>query len=419
MKFPVKTTIALLALGGVGAAIFLPAQKYLAARNRPIYRQAEVTRGPIIATVSATGTIQPVLTVSVGTFVSGPITELNADFNTEVKKGQLLAKIDPRLYDAAVKRDRASLKTREAEVERAKALLQQARNDEARALKVRKENKDFLSDTEMDQVKFNRMSLEAQLLVAEASVDQADANLKTSLANLEYTEIRSPVAGMVINRKIDEGQTLAAQFQTPELFSVAPDMRKKMHILATVDEADIGLIRQAKDRKLPVKFTVDAYPDDLFEGVIEQVRFSSTTTQNVVTYPVIVAAANPDLKLLPGMTASISFQVDDTKESTRIPNAALRYFPRPEQVRPEDRKLLEGVQREERKDEDTANAKQTAADKAEARRNRSRRHVWLLEGDLLRAVPVVTGPSDNKNTLLVSGELKEGQQIVVGVQPRQ
>jgi HlyD family secretion protein len=149
------------------------------------------------------------------------------------------------------------------------------------------------------------------------------------------------------------------------------------------------------------------------------VRFSSTTTQNVVTYPVIVAAANPDLKLLPGMTASISFQVDDTKESTRIPNAALRYFPRPEQVRPEDRKLLEGVQREERKDEDTANAKQTAADKAEARRNRSRRHVWLLEGDLLRAVPVVTGPSDNKNTLLVSGELKEGQQIVVGVQPRQ
>ena len=148
---------------------------------------------------------------------------------------------------------------------------------------------------------------------------------------------------MVINRKIDPGQTLASQFQTPELFIVAPDMRKKMHIHALVDEADIGLIRQAQQEQKKVIFTVDAYLDDLFEGVVEEVRLSSTTTQNVVTYPVIVAAPNPDLKLLPGMTANISFQVEERQEVIKIPNAALRFYPKPEQVREEDRQLLEGL----------------------------------------------------------------------------
>lgn len=419
MKFPIKTTIALLVVGAVGVAAYMPARKYLAARSRTNYRTAEVTRGPIVATVSATGTIQPVLTVSVGTFVSGPITGLYVDFNTEVKKDQVLAKIDPRLYEAAVARDKATLLARKADLQNADVLFQRAINDENRAIRIREKDKAFVSDTEMDQLMFSRMSLDAQLEVAQASVEQAEANLKTSVANLEYTDIKSPVAGIVINRKIDEGQTLAAQFQTPELFTVAPDMRTKMHILATVDEADIGLIREAKRRNLPVTFTVDAYPDDLFEGTIEQVRMSSTTTQNVVTYPVIVATTNPELKLLPGMTASLSFQVEETKHAVRIPNAALRYFPRPEQVRPEYRKILEGVNREERKDEDSASAKQSAADKAEARRQRNRRHVWVQDGELLRAIEVMTGPSDNKNTVLVSGEILEGQQLVTGIQPRE
>ena len=150
----------------------------------------------------------------------------------------------------------------------------------------------------------------------------------TSEANLDYTEIRSPVDGIVIDRKIDPGQTVAATFQTPELFIVAPDMRKEMHVFASVDEADIGLIRDAQESGQPVRFTVDAYPDDLFEGKIFQIRKSSTTTQNVVTYPVVVSAPNPDLKLLPGMTASISFQVArDATNVLRIPNAALRFYP--------------------------------------------------------------------------------------------
>src|SRR5262249_9785001 len=217
MKFPIKTAVALVVLGAASTAAYPSLQAYWKKRSQPVYREAGGTRGPLVRVVNATGTVQPVLSVSVGSFVSGPIEGLFVDFNDVVKKGDLLAKIDPRLYEANVARDRAVLATRKAEVERAKAQLQQARNDEARARVLRAENKGFLSDTEMDQFMFNRISLEAQLVVAEANVEQADANLKNSDANLEYTEIRSPVDGIIINRKIDQGQTLAAQFQTPEL----------------------------------------------------------------------------------------------------------------------------------------------------------------------------------------------------------
>ncbi len=419
MRFPIKSTVVLLVLGTAGAAAYTPLRGYWKWRRQPQYRQAEVTRGPIVSVVDATGTVQPVLSVSVGSFVSGPIEGLYVDFNDVVKKGSLLARIDSRLFDANLARDRAVLATREAEVQRAKALLQQAENDEARAKALRKENKDFISETEMDQFKFNRLSLAAQLSVAEASVEQAKASLKNSEANLEYTEIRSPVDGIVINRKIDQGQTLAAQFQTPELFVVAPDMQTRMHILASVDEADIGLIREAQRQELPVRFTVDAYPDDLFEGKIFQIRMSPTTTQNVVTYPVVVAAPNPELKLMPGMTASLSFQIGETKEAPRIPNGALRFYPQREQVRPEDRPLLEGTEQAADEDNDSATARQSATEKAEARRNRNRRHVWVVDGDHLRAVEVKTGLSDHKFTELVSGELVEGQQLVAGIQPRE
>lgn len=419
MKFPVKTTIALVILGGAGAAGFTPAKEYVEKYYRPKFREVEVTRGPIIAVVDATGIVQPVLSVSVGSFVSGPIEGLYVDFNDAVKKDQVLARIDPRLYAANVARDEATLATQKAGVTRAQALLQQAKNDEARSIALRKENKNFISDAEMDQYKFNRMSLEAQLAVAEASVVQAEANLKNSQANLDYTEIKSPVDGIIINRKIDQGQTLAAQFQTPELFIIAPDMRTRMHILASVDEADIGLIREAQRRKLPVRFTVDAYPDDLFTGEIAQIRMSSTTTQNVVTYPVVVAAPNPDLKLMPGMTASISFQVEDTQEVLRIPNAALRFYPQRDHVRLEDRKLLEGadgdVIRDPKESSDSVTTRQSALDKAEARRKRHQRHVWVIEDNKLKAIEVKTGTSDHKFTALTSGELTDGQKLVTGI----
>jgi HlyD family secretion protein len=418
MRFPVKTAIVLVGLGALGAVSYSPMREYWKNRSRPHFRQAEITRGPITSVVNSTGTVKPVLSVSVGAFVSGPIESLHVDFNDEVKKNDLLAKIDPRIYDAAVARDKATLATRKADVRRVKALLQHATNDENRAKKLRAEKHDYLSDTEMDKFMFARLSLEAELIVAESNVEQAQANLNNSLANLGYTEIRSPVDGIVIERKIEPGQTLATQFQMPELFVVAPDMRKTMHVFASVDEADIGLIRDAQLQKQPVRFTVDAYPDDLFEGEIHQIRTNSTTTQNVVTYPVIVAAANPDLKLLPGMTASLSFQTAETKDVLRVPNAALRYYPLREHVRPEDRALLEGNDRKDtdKEDGDSTSARQSATEKAEARRSRSHRHVWVVDGEHLKAIEITTGLSDNKHTAVVSGDLRVGQNVVTGIQ---
>jgi HlyD family secretion protein len=383
-------------------------------RHRPRYRLAEVTQGPIVAVVNSTGTVQPEVSVSVGSFVSGPIERVYVDFNAVVKKGDLLARIDPRLYEANVARDEAALANRKADRDRVAALLQQAANDLKRAATLYKQN--LISDTEMDQFRFGHVSLQAQLAVAETSIDSALAALENSYANLEYTEIRSPVDGVVINRKIDQGQTVAAQFQTPELFVVAPDLRSKMHVLASVDEADIGLIREAQAGKLPVRFTVDAYPDDLFEATVFQIRMSSTTTQNVVTYPVVLTAPNADLKLLPGMTASLSFQVDEAKSTLRIPNAALRFYPPLEQVRPEDRWLLEAVDPAP-ESEEAATSKRSALETARSRRGRNRRHVWVIDGGYLKVVRVGTGIGDNRHTQMVSGELTEGQQLVTGIQP--
>ncbi len=401
----------------IGGLAYGPAAAKWKERNRVKYREAEVTRGKIVAVVNSTGTIKPVRSVQVGTFVSGPILSILVDFNSEVKKGDLLAKIDPRIYEASAARDKAALATQKANVEQTAARLQQAKNDEGRSLALRAQDKGFISDSEMDKFKFDRISLAAQLAVADAMVLQAKANLDTSLANLEYTEIRSPVDGIVIERKIDPGQTVAATFQTPDLFIVAPDMHKEMLIYASVDETEIGLITSAKLSKRPVRFLVDAYTDDLFEGTIFQIRKNSTTTQNVVTYPVIISAPNPDLKLLPGMTANISFQVGESANTLRVPNAALRFFPLRDQVRPEDRPILEGlVPAEDPNDQSVAY--RSADEKSETRRIRSRRHVWVRDGDFLRAIEIYTGISDSKNTEVISGDVQEGLKLVTGIQAK-
>ncbi len=417
MRFPIKTVVVLLVLGGIGTGSYAFLAPYWKEWRRPKFRHVEVDHGSIVAMVNATGTVQPVESVSVGSFVSGPIAEVLVDFNDVVKKDDVLALIDPRIYQANVDRDQAQLGTRMAEKARIEALLQQARNNERRALELKEENEDFISGFEMDQFMFERISLEAQLELAKASIKQAEANLNNSMANLGYTKIRSPVSGVIIDRKIDEGQTVAASFQTPELFIVAPDL-KTMHIHATVDEADIGLINKAKEKNLPVRFTVDAYPEELFEGEIYQIRKSSSITQNVVTYPVIVKTENPDSKLLPGMTASLSFQVDEVEETLRIPNAALRFYPEKSQVHPDDRKILEGVQRDSSDDEDTTATNLTAEEKAEGRKKSYTRHVWVENGEYLRAIEVRTGISNNKYTQHISGELVAGQSLVTGIKKR-
>lgn len=399
---------------GLAFAACRPIVQKMTQPAKPNWRTAKVTTGRIVFDVRATGTIEPVLKVSIGTFVSGPITDLYADFNQQVQEGELLARIDPRLFAAAVARDEASLDTRRADVQRVTALYKQAVRNEQRAVALRAENEDFISPREMDAYHFERMSLEAQLRVAKAAVKQAESALETSQANLGYTEIRSPVDGMVINRLINRGQTLAAQFQMPELFQVVPDMEKKMHVIATIDEADVGRILQAKETGLPVEFKVSAYPDEVFEGEIEQIRKNATTTENVVTYPVVVAAPNPDLKLLPGMTAQLSFQVEERQDAVRIPNSALRFFPlNREQVRQEDRQLLDGTDDEE-EDEELDDAHLSEEEREKLKDKRRRRHVWKQEGELLRAVPVKIGLSDWKYTELVEGDLEDEDELVIG-----
>ncbi|MDM4017907.1 efflux RND transporter periplasmic adaptor subunit [Roseiconus lacunae] len=416
MKTLLKWLIPIAVLGGVIAAAYGPAMRYWKARNRIVWETSKVTRGDVTRYVNSTGEIRPVRSVLVGSFVSGPIVELNVDFNDEVKEGDVLARVDPRLFKAEVARSEAALATRQAELERIEAELQQAINNFDRGVKLRQKREGFLSESEMDSLTFEVKSLRAQRKVAEATILQARASLDNALANLNYCEIVAPVDGIVIDRKIDPGQTLAAQFQTPELFIVAPDLRRKVHVFASVDEADIGLVQQAKDQDRPVTFTVDAHPEIVFHGTIEQIRVSSVTNQNVVTYPVVIATENPDLKLLPGMTASISFEVDSTVDVPKIPNTALRFYPeKAEWVREKDRHLIDGsTWKNDPTADDNESADLSAGEKADRRKQRHRRHVWAVDGELLRAIEIQTGLGESGYTELRSGELSTGDLLVTG-----
>ena len=419
MKTLFRLLILVVVLGGIAVAAYFPIKKYVDDRNRPKWRTQSVSMGDIAQTVNSTGKVEPIHRVSVGASVSGPISELFVDYNSKVVEGQLMARIDSRIYKSTVARDKAILQTRLAEVAKAEALQQQAANDERRGGVLKKSNRDFISEAELDQFRFVRMTRDAEVLVSKTNVDQAKAQLDNSLANLGYTEILSPCDGVVIEKKIDIGQTLAAQFQTPVMFVVAPEMDKRMHIYASVDEADIGMIRKAQSDSQVVRFTVDAYPDELFDqSKIVQVRLSSTEEQNVITYPVIVETPNPELKLLPGMTANLSFQINKREGILRVPNAALRFYPARDKVHPDDRKILDNL--DEQKQIVTNTAKQMSADeKAAATRAQNMRHVWIEEGNFLRGKPVRTGISDNRYTELVEGDLSAEENLVVGEKPKQ
>jgi HlyD family secretion protein len=417
----------LLILGVLASGVALAgyrARAWWEQRSVPKYTTAAITRGRVETVVNSSGTVKPVLSVSVGAFTSGPIAKVFVDFNSVVKKDQVLAVIDDRLLAATVERDRAAVESQKADLARIEALLQQAKNNEKRARQLQAINKDYLAETDLDQYYFTRLSFEAQIKLAQASIKQAEANLKNSEANLGYTKIISPVDGIVIERKVDPGQTVAASFQTPELFIIAPDMDKHMYVFASVDEADIGQIRTAQERGRAVKFTVDAYPGDLFEGKIHQIRKNSTTTQNVVTYPVVIEAPNPDLKLLPGMTANITFQIESKEDVLRVPAAALRFVPQPAQVQPEDRHYVEAIPTVPAE----GKKKGTAGEKADQSRKRHQRIVWVkgepapeAEGGaaragLLRAVPVTLGLIENQFSEIVEGDLTERHEVVTGTE---
>ncbi len=421
-----KLLIGLLIVGVVGAAASGPIKKKIEERNRPTFKTDKVSRGSVTSYVMATGKVKPVLTIKIGSFVSGPIRDMppEIDFNRKVKKGDLMALVDPRLIKPQAQSAEASLVVRKGEVKRTNAQLQLAKNDEQRAIKLREKEQDFVSQAEMDQLRFAREQLEAALTIAEASVDQAQAQLEISKANLEYTKILAPEDGIIINRLIDPGQTLAAQFQTPELFEIGVDMDERMHIYASVDESEIGQIRIAQENDQPVTFTVRAYPEESFDGRIIQIRMSATELQNVVTYPVIVEAPNDNMKLYPNMTAELSFKIESRDDVLRVPQQALRYLPDKKLVRKEDQKILDGSswKRVNNDDEDQSDERQQSAEaRAKAKKSLEKRHVWVKDGHKLKAIEVTLGLADgddSKTQQIMSGELTEDQEVVVGIEKK-
>lgn len=399
-------------IGGLAAAASY-GKAYMKAKGVPKFTTAEVSRGKVETVVNSTGPVTPVRSVMVGAFISGPIAEILVDFNSIVKEGDLLARIDSRLQKSALDRERAALATQKAELARVEAQLQQAVNNEKRAENLRVVNKDYVSEQEMDQLHFNRVALDAQKKLAQANIEQAMASMKNAETNLGYAEIRSPVNGMVIERRVNQGQTVQSGYNVPEMFDIALEMDKHMYVYASVDEADIGQIIAAQKLSKPVSFTVDSYPDDIFEGKIFQIRLNGTSTQNVVTYPVVIEAPNPNLKLKPKMTANISFQIDVRENVLRVPTAALRYVPPTEFVRPEDHAIL-GPQK--KKDPKEDEPKLSAGQRAAQAKSRNKRNVWVQDGEFLTAIPVTIGLSDGQFAEVLTGDLKEGLAVVTGTE---
>ena len=298
------------------------------------YFTARVEHGEIDDVVEATGTINAVITVQVGSQVSGTIAKLNADFNSRVHKGDVVALIDPALFKGALlqavadlENAKANLVASRANLEKAKAVMVQTKADYDRAVRLTQAG--VMSQQQLDLAKSNYDSANASVGAADATVTQAQAQISQKEAavnvaqtNLDYTVIRSPIDGTVVARNVDVGQTVAASLQAPTIFTIAQDL-KKMWVYAKTDESDVGNIKI----ETPVTFKVDAFPKDTFRGVVSQVRMNATTVQSVVTYDTIIEFANPELKLFPGMTAYVTIPVASAQNAVKLPNTALRYKP--------------------------------------------------------------------------------------------
>jgi len=323
-----------LILAGVMAAVGIFAAFGLNRNTQAQHFTAKVERGEIDDVVEATGTINAVITVQVGSQVSGSIAKLNADFNSRVHKGDVVALIDPALFKGALlqasadlENAKANLVAARANLEKAKAGMVQTKADYDRAVRLTKDG--VMSEQQLDLAKSNYDSANASVgaaaanvTQAEAQVNQKDAAVAVAQTNLDYTVIRSPIDGTVVARNVDVGQTVAASLQAPTIFTIAQDLTK-MWVYAKTDESDVGNIKIGK----PVTFKVDAFPKDTFHGVVSQVRMNATTVQSVVTYDTIIEFANPQLKLFPGMTAYVTIPVDTVENAVKLPNTALRYKP--------------------------------------------------------------------------------------------
>ena len=369
------------------------------------YKTAKIERGSIMQVVTATGTVNPVKTVQVGSQVSGIVTHLYADFNSEVKEGQLVARIDPAPFQNKVTEMEANVQNMRGNLARARADLAQRKLDLDRAKALSEQ--ELIAKADLDNARTAYQTALAGIQIGDAQVRQAETLLAKARLDLKYTEIYSPVNGTVISRNVDEGQTVAASFQTPVLFLVARDL-KKMEVDTNVSESDIGGITDGKD----VKFVVDAYPKEPFRGKVVQVRNAPITVQNVVTYNVVIGVDNDDLRLKPGMTANVSIVVERRDDVLRIPNAALRF--KPTLARPE-RVTAPPVPAAERLQADKPPLAPGAS--RPGREPKPRPTVWVpREGSEPTPVEVKTGVTDGNFTELIDGPLKEGMEVIVGVE---
>lgn len=340
--------------------------------NKVQYLSETVERRTITETVEATGTINPVNTVEIGSQVSGQISEIFVDYNSEVKKGQLLARIDTSLFEAQLQQSLASINNARASLEQNLAILEYDEKTYNRYQNLYKRN--LISKDQLDSAKSAYKSDSAKVSAAKASVMQAKANYDTASANLRYTKIISPVDGIVISKEVEVGQTVAASFQTPTLFTVAEDLTK-MRIETSVSEADIGKVKEGQE----VDYTIDGYPDDTLKGVVRQVRLSPTTESNVVTYTVIIDVENNEGKLMPGMTANVSIITNKKSDIITVPNQALKF---------------------------------TTADNKQKFENRG---VWIEKNGKPQRENVTTGSSNDLYTEITSENIKEGDKVYVGV----
>lgn len=358
---------------------------YLRAHDGPAvqYETVGVTKGRIVARITATGTLSALVTVQVGSQISGRISEILVDFNSPVRKGQVLARIDPLLLDAAVEQARANGMAAQGDLATAKAHAVDAQRQYERARELRVQN--LVAQADVDTAQANAEAAQAQVASAEGHLAQSRAALRQAQVNLGYATIVSPTDGVVVSRNIDVGQTVAASLQAPTLFLIAQDLRR-MQVDTSVAEADVGHLQAG----MAASFTVDAYPGEQFKGSVRQVRDSPQIVQNVVTYDAVIDVRNDLLKLKPGMTANVTFVFADRDNVLRVPNAALRFRPAP------------------------ARAPAGAAPPRATRGNApaDRRTVWALRAGQPTAVEIGVGVTDGSYTEVTRGELADGDAVI-------
>jgi len=386
-KYRIYLLWTVLLLGGIGVAVGYGRLQSNKKATPLRYETVQVDSGRIVAKVTATGTLSALVTVQVGSQVSGRIQQIFVDYNTPVKKGQLIAKIDPQLFEAAVEQARANLMAAQGNLAKAQAQAVDAERQyrRTRALSERQ----LIAQAEVDTAQTNAAVANAQIEAAKGSVAQAQAALHQAQVNLAYTNITSPTNGVVISRSVDVGQTVAASLQAPILFLIAEDLAK-MQVNTSVAEADVGKLKAG----MKATFTVDAYPSERFTGLVRQIRNSPQVVQNVVTYDAVIDVENAELKLKPGMTANVTFIYAEKEEALRAPNAALRFRPPPE--------LLKGLP-------------QRVAGQSSEGSAPDRRTVWLLRGETPEAVSLKLGISDGSVTEVVEGEVRVGDRLITDI----